>query len=148
MMLPCLSLTQPWGFWLLHDKNIENRVWRTHYRGPLLIQAAKGTTRAYYDSAALFVRERFPHLVGKTPPFEQLERGGIIGACRIVDCLEPIDGPSGWGIATGWRMQGQWGWVRETPVRLPFRPLRGYQRLFNVEPTAAEVAILRGAGLL
>lgn len=37
-----ISLWQPWCFAVTHlGKNIENRVWQTRHRGPLLLHAAK-----------------------------------------------------------------------------------------------------------
>jgi len=42
-----LSIRQPWAYAILHlGKDIENRPWRTNFRGPLLIHASlKGRTR-------------------------------------------------------------------------------------------------------
>ena len=35
-----LSIQQPWAWLIVNDhKDIENRDWRTHYRGPVLIHA-------------------------------------------------------------------------------------------------------------
>jgi hypothetical protein len=36
-----LTIRQPWAYAILRlGKDVENRSWRTHYRGPLLIHAA------------------------------------------------------------------------------------------------------------
>ena len=47
MHAKCLSVRQPWAWLIVHGhKPLENRSWATSYRGPLLIHAAKGMTRA------------------------------------------------------------------------------------------------------
>ncbi len=41
LKLPVLSIRQPYAWAVVHGiKDIENRSWRTHYRGPLLIHAS------------------------------------------------------------------------------------------------------------
>lgn len=38
--MKALSLTQPMAWAIFHGKDVENRNWNTHYRGPLLIHAS------------------------------------------------------------------------------------------------------------
>ena len=39
--LPALSVRQPWAWLIVNGvKDIENRLWRTHHRGPSLIHAS------------------------------------------------------------------------------------------------------------
>lgn len=46
---PALSVRQPWAWLILHaGKDIENRTWRTRYRGPLLIHASKAIDTVAY----------------------------------------------------------------------------------------------------
>jgi len=46
--MKCLNVHQPWAWAILHAvKSVENRSWRRHHRGPLLIHAAQ--LRASYD---------------------------------------------------------------------------------------------------
>ena len=41
------SLTQPWPWIILNlGKDVENRVWSTKHRGPFLLHAAKGYSKA------------------------------------------------------------------------------------------------------
>src|SRR5690606_36026391 len=49
---PVLSIRQPWA-WLICNggKDIENRNWRTLYRGHVFIHAGKGMTRDEYEIA-------------------------------------------------------------------------------------------------
>ena len=45
--MKCLSILQPWAWAIIHGgKDVENRTWRTAYRGPLLIHASL-SRRAY-----------------------------------------------------------------------------------------------------
>ena len=45
--LKALSIRQPWAWLIVNGfKDVENRNWRTHWRGRLLIHASKGMTLA------------------------------------------------------------------------------------------------------
>jgi hypothetical protein len=42
--MKCITVREPWAELIASgSKTVENRTWRTHYRGPLLIHAAKPT---------------------------------------------------------------------------------------------------------
>jgi hypothetical protein len=117
-----LSIRQPWCWLILHaGKNIENRTWATKYRGPILIHASKGMTRDEYEDAADFAC--FTCGAQEMAPFETLQRGGIVGRARIVDCVTASDSP--WFC-------GPFGFVLEDIEPLPFRPLRGALGFFDV----------------
>jgi hypothetical protein len=124
--MKAISIRQPWAWLIIHaGKNIENRTWRTDIRGRVLIHAAKGMTRIEYDDAFDVAAE----IIGmgiKMPDFEKLERGGIVGAVEIVDCLSFHTSP--WFF-------GKWGFVLKNPEPLPFRPMRGQLGFFDVEAT-------------
>lgn len=131
-----LSIRQPWA-WLIvrpdltgelrkaaiHEreiKDVENRDWPTRYRGPILIHASKGMTRAEYEDAADFASSLSSW---ELPRFEDLPRGGIVGRARIVDCVTQID--SRWFV-------GRFGFVLTDVEPLPFVPCRGALGLFPV----------------
>lgn len=118
--MKAISIRQPWAWAILHvGKDIENRTWRTPYRGPVLIHAAKGMTREEYLDAAQMI-----DMVGldKTPSLEDLLRGGIVGEARIVDCVATHDSP--WFF-------GPYGFVLADVKPLPFRPVRGALGFFD-----------------
>jgi hypothetical protein len=112
--MKALSIRQPWAWLIVNGhKDIENRQWLTHYRGPLLIHASKGMTRAEYD----FASEHALSATGITLPlFDELERGGIVGRVDLVDCVNQY--PSPWFF-------GEFGFVLKNAKPLPFHPCKG-----------------------
>lgn len=119
--MKALSIRQPWA-WLIvkGHKDIENRCWKTHFRGKIYVHAAKGMTRGDYLDAFCIAWENGVTL----PPFEELERGGIVGTVEIVDCVDQDASP--WFF-------GEFGFVLKNAAPLPFRPLKGALGFFNVE---------------
>lgn len=116
-VLPALSIRQPWAWLILHaGKDVENRTWRTSYRGPLLLHAGAwddGETPAW-------LRRAFNVDI---PDGTVLERGGVVGLAYLVDCVR--------SSASQW-FEGPWGWVLRDPQPLPFFPLKGKLGLFRV----------------
>lgn len=161
MILPALSLTQPWCEMVLDPRigNIENRVWNCHKRGPFLIHAAQGLTVRGYTAAVDFAhtvlsRVQLGERTVLIPHLRNVKRGGIVGAAEIIDVV-PLDRlaqtkyrPRHPRANSPWLMDGCFGFVLGRRVRLPFRAYSGRQRWFNVEVTAAEEATLRAAGLV
>lgn len=125
--MKALSIRQPWAWAIIHaGKDIENRAWSTSYRGPVLIHAAKGMTRAQYEHCLHtihYISVRHPFPPGLTlPAFEALERGGIVGKARIVDCVSSSQSP--WFF-------GPYGFVLADVEPLPFRACRGSLGFFD-----------------
>lgn len=99
--IPALSIRQPWCHHILFDgKDVENRSWRTDFRGLVLIHASRGVDREDRDD----VRAR------------AMPTGGIVGVMRIVDCVNQSD--SAWFF-------GPWGLVIEGARPLKFVPCKG-----------------------
>ena len=126
--MKALSIRQPWAWLICHaGKDIENRTWPTKFRGPVLIHAAKGMTRLEYQYAlatverANRIRHGNPIIL---PPFEELERGGIVGQAEIVSCV--FDSCSPWFC-------GPWGFGLANSKPLLFQPCRGMLGFFDVE---------------
>jgi hypothetical protein len=147
-----LSGRQPWWWAILHaGKAVENRVWSTKYRGPILLHAALGCTRLEYADAvswmvsrglarsplcsldtmseiALRVAGVDPMTLPLIPPLADMQRGGIVGRARIVDVLSPsTDGKP----RAPWHMRDQHGFVLADVELLPFGPCRGMLGLFT-----------------
>ena len=120
--LPCLSIRQPWAQMILrYGKDIENRSWRTRFRGQFLIHASKGMTKEEWCDAVAFKNR-----IGATPVGEKIgvdpvtiktvKRGGIVGVAHIVDCVSESKSP--WFV-------GEWGFVLADVQPLDFLPCKG-----------------------
>ena len=146
----CLSLWQPWASALAcGSKMIETRSWRTSYRGPLLIHAAKRRVikeLEYLRGYSSWVGALGPVLdVGR--PFTDLPFGAIIGignleACVATERVSNLDAPRRFveydpNVWTERDMAdfspGRWAWLFEPSSLRTFAtptPCRGYQGLF------------------
>ncbi len=117
-----LSIRQPWAWLILYaGKDIENRCWRTSFRGRILIHAAKGCTRQEWQEAYLFVKRIYPGVMVPTIPM--LDRGGIVGEVDITGCFTKH--PSSWFC-------GPYGFTLANPKPVPFRPCKGALGFFEV----------------
>lgn len=125
-MSPALSIRQPWAWLILNaGKDIENRDWRTNFRGRVLIHASKSCAKSEYENAIDFMVDRgIDRLAANLPSIDQFERGGIIGSAEIVDCTDHSASP--WFV-------GDFGFVLRNPKPLPFVPWKGQLGFFNVQ---------------
>lgn len=93
-----LSIRQPWA-WLIANglKDIENRTWKTHFRGEFLIHAGLTMTKADYEETL-----EFAHLLSRSHPFpeetvlparDELARGCIVGIAEITNCVQRSSSP-------------------------------------------------------
>lgn len=132
-----LSIRQPWAWAIVHaGKDVENRDWRTKYRGLVCIHAAKVMSRDWIAHRMITdalgpgndaVRRSWrriqltPHPNLGNPPLP-IFQGGIIGVAEIVDCVEASTSP--------WFM-GRYGFVLENVRPAPFIPVRGALGFFD-----------------
>ena len=95
-----LSIRQPWA-WLIvsGQKDVENRSWKTNFRGRILVHAPAKTDSmdGFEDSEATVT-------------------GAIIGSVEIIACVQ--DSPSNWAEP------GQWHFILRNPVKFA-EPIRG-----------------------
>lgn len=120
-----LSIRQPWA-WLVANgfKDIENRIWRTQFRGRVLIHASATMRRGDYWTAFDFVLDRVSEKIAvRIPRPDDLEFGGIIGSVEIVDCVTAHESP--------W-FEGPHGFVLRNPTVTPFRAVRGALKFFPI----------------
>ena len=93
---PVISVRQPWAHAILHPgKKVENKGTRTHFRGPILIQAFLKVER---DEAARFLNP------------DALPKGKIVGSVEIVFCLQDAKGK--------WANPDSWHWILKNPLVL------------------------------
>lgn len=86
--MKAISIRQPWASLIIHDgKDIENRKWKTAYRGPLLIHASK-----WWSTVAV---ERILRSMPVSTAWRLADlaalRGKIIGIVDLVDCVTDSD---------------------------------------------------------
>lgn len=117
--MKALSIRQPYAWLIVNGhKDIENRTWRTPFRGRVLIHA--GITYPKRDYAEDFVSHT--RYYGSYPEREQMI-GGIVGVATIIDCVSHSD--SRW-------FNGPYGFVLANAKPLPFVPCKGALSFFNV----------------
>lgn len=124
-MTAALSIRQPWAWLILNaGKDIENRDWRTNFRGRVLIHASKSCTKAEYEDAIEFMEVRkLDHLGIAFPSIDQLDRGGIVGSVEIIGCTDNSESP--WFV-------GEHGFILRNPKPLRFVPYKGRLGFFNI----------------
>jgi len=103
--MKAISIRQPWAHRIIHEgKDVENRTWRTNYRGPVLIHASMSKAELHRDDYGKYLY------------------GGIIGMAEIVDCVSEMD--------SKWFM-GPYGFVLENVRELPAIPCKGKLSFFT-----------------
>ena len=141
--MKALTVKQPWARLIFLGKNVENRSWKTNYRGKLLVHAGK----AFDYDALLFLhkhdavnllRSMLVHfkvkfdLVNCQPiGHDDKECGAIIGSVDVVDCVE--------NSKSRWAQPGVFHWILENPVEFqkPI-PCKGAQGLWNTPKEVIE----------
>lgn len=116
-----LSTRQPWAWLIVNGhKPVENRDWATNYRGRFLVHAGKTMAKSYYREVADWALAN--HVV--LPPFEALERGGIVGRADLVDCVTSHPSPY---------FRGPHAFVLANAETLPFHACNGSLGFFDVK---------------
>lgn len=125
-----LTVKQPWAILIVQGiKPIENRTWRTNFRGRVLIHASANSipirnpnsvfTSKQWDS--LSECEKAIVISGKSPV------SAIIGSVEIVDCVQ--NHPSVWAE------QGVYNWVLANPIMFdkPIEAVKGKLSLWEYD---------------
>ena len=128
--MKAISLWQPWATpVVMGRKRYETRHWKTAYRGPLLIHAAK---RWQADQKMLLDEWPFRQLLDGVP----LPRGCILGRVNLTGCFlteNVLSRIAETECALGDWSRGRFCWRLEEAVlfRVPI-PFRGSQGFFEV----------------
>ncbi len=138
-----LSVRQPWAWLIMYaGKDVENRSWRTDYRGEILIHAGKrwdndirvGTKNIYLyalenlldDHGLSFdFLKRWAAANKRQTLADAFQLGGVIGKVEIVDCVQNHE--------SQWAVDGQWHWVLANPQPLDFYLCKGRLGLFDIK---------------
>jgi hypothetical protein len=130
-MTLALSVRQPFAWAIFYaGMDIENRDWPTQHRGRILIHAPGIVRRddyAFFEHACRNPEHWLCRAVmfgGGLPKRQDLLKGGIIGEVEIADCV--TEHPSPW-------FAGPYGFMLRSARVLPFEPLPGSLRFFDVD---------------
>ena len=112
-----ITIKQPWAWLIIHgDKDVENRTWFAHYRGPVFIHASKSFDQ---DGFEYVQRKGLWHFNNS----ENFVKGGIVGIVRIEGCTKSYD--SEW-------FEGPFGFVLYKPQAVKFTPCRGQLGIWDI----------------
>ncbi|MCP4248070.1 MAG: ASCH domain-containing protein [bacterium] len=143
--MKALSVNQPWAWLIIHGgKWIENRTWRTPYRGPLAIHAGRSRRwlSDFYNARGWAIDDdAYPGRV-VLPRRSDLIFGAVIGLVDLVDCV-PSDHPD--VRSSEWNDGAGWCWVLKQSRAIEPVAARGRLRLFDVELAANADCGLRNA---
>jgi hypothetical protein len=101
--MKALSVKNPWA-WLICSglKNVENRTWKTNYRGRILIHAPAKEDRDWYTIYPFHARAIRPNIP------DDLIFSSIIGEVDIIDCIQNSD--------SIWAQQNCWHWILKNAI--------------------------------
>lgn len=126
--MKALSIMQPWAWLIVNGhKSIENRSWRCHLRGPILIHAGKKVDRDAESDLAEGIHPASGRALINGPsdviePPRVFDVGGIVGEAEIVDCITSSEDE--WFV-------GPFGIVLRNARPLPFQACKGALGFFT-----------------
>ncbi len=110
--MKAITIKQPWASLIVSGlKDIENRTWKTNFRGRVLIHAGKSREKQYFIPKQAIAKDEVDAIISS-----ELPQGAIIGSVEIVDCVR--NHPSQWAE------KGVWNWVLANPVMFD-KPITG-----------------------
>lgn len=97
--MKAITIKQPYASLIAHGiKDIDNRTWKTNFRGRILIHSSAKGDRAKYGCLQSEQRQKVLYTPIGSVNFNDLPFGSIIGSVEIVDCV--INHPSIWAEQT------------------------------------------------
>jgi hypothetical protein len=122
-----ITIQQPWAWAIAAGhKRVENRSWRTRYRGPIAIHASlRDGKHGSAEWGLLHIRCKTLGI--EAPKENEVQRGAIIATANLIDCVpaeriieEAKAGHPFRGIAAQehWAAPGCWCWVLADIVAL------------------------------
>lgn len=116
MIHKVITIKQPWASLIAHGiKDIENRTWRTNYRGRVLIHAAASSDKEPYKLFNDEQAKAVDDCIMEVCCFYG-QKSAIIGSVEIVDCVQ--NHPSIWAE------KGVYNWVLANPILFD-KPIEG-----------------------
>jgi len=85
--MKALTIKQPWAWLIIRGwKDVENRTWKTNYRGPILIHTSK-----QWNVKDLEAANRIIYPTTLSDNVEHYNLGYVIGIAELYDCVEHHD---------------------------------------------------------
>jgi hypothetical protein len=108
--MKALSFKQPWAWLVFNGKDIDNRNWKTNYRGRICVHASKGWdtvgfTWLFMNKEKLDWNNWWDRMMVENAKNE-MPFGALIGEVDITDCVTQSDSP--WFF-------GKYGFVLSNP---------------------------------
>lgn len=119
--MKALAIKQPWAWLIVNGyKDVENRTWKTSFRGEFLIHASKGEfDKAGYD----WVKKNLSYI--PLPREVEFMRGGIVGRATLIGITKERK--------SQWHQEGLYGFYLQHVQQLPFKPVKGKLSFFEVD---------------
>lgn len=120
--MKALSIKQPWAELIASGKkDIENRTWKTNYRGRVLIHATKSNKMFTVSDCDLIEN----HMSKDEYDDSLTNIGKIIGEFEIVDCVRDSK--------SEWAQDNCWHWVLKNQKKyaIPIDGVKGKLQLWN-----------------
>lgn len=97
--MKALSIKQPWASLIAHGiKDIENRTWKTKFRGRIYIHASAKSAGSSFELLNKEQYKKWDAHINKLQHYPLVPTSAIIGEVDIVDCV--INHPSIWAEKT------------------------------------------------
>lgn len=132
--MKALTIKQPWAHLICTGvKGVENRTWKSKYRGTILIHSSKFHDKRHRNMSSLFTSEQWAVMSSYMKEYMNCGiwlNSAIIGS---VDLISVIDDSS-----SVWAEDNCWHWILSNPVlfKKPIENVKGKLSLWNyVEDT-------------
>ena len=124
--MKALSVKQPWAWLILNaGKSVENRSWKTNYRGRVYLHVGQQTDKTGFPLQRQYVKDSNIIIP------DTLTTGCIVGEVDIVDCVTQSNSP--------W-FEGAYGFVLANPIMYETPvPCKGKLGFFEVDREVKEV---------
>lgn len=116
--MKAITIRQPWASLICSGmKDIENRSWRTNFRGRVLIHAAVSHGKKFRASLTDEQMKAAFSTIAEECMLKNIPFGAIIGSVEIIDCTQ--NHPSIWAE------KGVWNWILANaelfPQAIPYK---------------------------
>lgn len=106
--MKAITIKQPWASFILRGfKDVENRYWKTDFRGKVLIHTSKSFDDEFYFTEA----QKTSIPAGTSIKKGDLPFGAIVGEVEIIDCIN--------NSSSVWAAKGQYHFILKNAILYP-----------------------------